>query len=1175
MTCLKLLVLMSFAVPLAEESVPLTPVREKLEHSALRWSNFSVELLNRVSTDFRGPRQFEIRETHFYGKQNQFRRDLDAGTGMGARRNPGNMIPQILFRTDLLTLPGFLEQAEVVGQSQIESLSALEIRCRPKIEGVKVEDARLWVHPETGAPLRLKLRFSAGRMMSAATLTREMVWDAEQELSLPSSQLVELSFGGFRGGGFDSGGPGMGGGQIRISTEWSDYEWGLEFDSAFFEVSEEPQPGPRRRAGARPEAEENPFEEIQIVSPLENRIGMNHVSEDQTDEILIQGGSVVGNMGPRMSESEIMSRVLGGGYGGRGGRGGGIRGMRIGGSRANRLQGSVNTGFSSSALDAKPYSLDGEETADPDYFSWNAGLAVGGPLSSAQSQSGGGFQRGRRSSFFVDFNVSRGDTLQSQYARVPTALERAGDFSQTSYDSGALAGTPVRLFDPLSGSEIPDAVLPELNPTSVAMLDFAPMPNRGDSVLNYFSQQSLENSSNRFNVRLMFGLTEALRLMGSYNLNDTQSERFNIFPGFLGDNRGRGHNLSLSLNYTLGPGSINDFRARWNRNSSLRANPFVFERDISSEFGIQNTSPAPIDYGLPANQFTNFTSLDDGGSSKTVRERNIVSDSLMLVRGDHFFRFGGEVGWNRWNLLGSPNGSGTLTFAGVATSLYVEGRALPGTGYDLADFLLGQAQSSRIQYGNSDHYLRRPEFAFFANDNWRVSSRVTLQWGLRYQFIAPWVERYDRLANLDLAPGFTAAETVIPGSVGTYHGTFSRALVENDWNNLAPRVAVAYRLNSGKWASVLRSSYGVFFPNETYDYFASELTAQPPFGFSLQTTSKGLDFLDIQSAFDLDLAEDVPNTYAVEPTFRLATVQNWDFSIQQSLPRSLFLSLGYVGSRGTGLEQLRAPNRLVDGQPQTEGTAEYLYLSPGGSSTYHGLQVMAMRRVRSGFTLNGTYEFGKSLDNASTLSGGQRIVAQNDQDLAAEKGRSSFNELHRFRLNWFLELPFGDRHRWFRDVGVWNSLLSNWFLNGTFTANSGRPVTARVLGNQIDNSGTSAQASERASVTGEPASLPSVLRDSNEWFNTRAFRLPVPGVFGDAGRNTIDGPGAWTINLSLSRSIPLNDEGRRLLFTLQTSNLFNHPNFTGLDSVVNSKAFGRVTSVGAMRRIQLSFRFMF
>ena len=126
--------------------------------------------------------------------------------------------------------------------------------------------------------------------------------------------------------------------------------------------------------------------------------------------------------------------------------------------------------------------------------------------------------------------------------------------------------------------------------------------------------------------------------------------------------------------------------------------------------------------------------------------------------------------------MSNPEGAGALTFAGVATSAYQGGQPVPATGYDFADFLLGLAQSSRIQYGNSDHYLRRKEFALFVNDNWRATSRFTLQWGLRYQYAAPWIERYDRIANLDVSPGFDAAETVTPGSRGSYHGQFPSSL---------------------------------------------------------------------------------------------------------------------------------------------------------------------------------------------------------------------------------------------------------------------------------------------------------------------------------------------------------------------------------------------------------------
>ncbi|RPI25892.1 MAG: hypothetical protein EHM61_13165 [Acidobacteria bacterium] len=1200
-------------------------VQKALRTQAETLTHFSVEVENRFGMEGRTPgRRQPAKETHYFGEAGQFKRDASTAAAQagqappGFRRGPGfgpggNPIPQLLFRADLPARIQTLGEVKVVGTSTINGVEAVELRCRPKIVDLKVGEARLWVTRDSGMPLRLRLRFAFGPLGAEATLTRELVWDAQQKITLSQSQKIEASFGGFGGGGrdfgppMDGGGPpvepggpgGFGGGGLEIVTTWRNYQWGRTFAGNFFNVAaEQPAAAPRRAATTGGQAfDDDPFQEIRLPSggavPSTGNTGDANRAA-YPDEVLIQGSSVATASETGPGERALMARIIGGfggegggppgegGPGGGGPGGGGFRGMMIGGSRANRIQGSATAGLSSSALDAKPYSLDGRETSDPDYLSWRAGVSVGGPLgarttsSRNRRSSGPGMSGGPGgSSFFVDFSARRGETIESQYGSVPTLLERQGDFSKTVYRSGPLAGKPLTLYDPATGLALPGAVLPSLDPTAAAILSFIPLPNRDDPVLNFLNQQTLGSAENRLNSRLTFALSQSQRLALSYSLSSGNSDRFNIFPDLNGESTRRGQNLSVSWNSPLRPGLVNSLRVEWNRNRSQQVNAFGLKKDIAASLGIQNTSRAPIDYGLPAIQLTNFTSLDDGSSSKTIREKNGFSESLMLVKGKHFFRLGGDVAWNRWNRLGSPAGGGALTFAGVATSQYAAGRPVPGTGYDFADFLLGLAESSRIQYGNSDHYLRRPEFSLFCNDNWRLASRLTLQLGLRYQFVAPWLERYDRLANLDLAAGFSAAQTVVPGGVGSYYGNFPRGLVESDWSNLAPRAALALRLNSGKWASVLRTSYGVFYPSESYEYFVNELMAQPPFGFTVQKTTEGTEYLDIQTAFSEDYADDVANTFAVDPRFRLSTVQNWDLSIQQALPLHLFMSVGYAGSRGTGLELLRAPNRTINGDKLIENAAQFLYLTPGGSSAYHGLQLMVTRRVRSSFTLGGRYEFGKSLDDASSLSGGQRIVAQNDADLDAEWGRSSLDETHRLRLNWFSELPFGERNRWLREKGLLSSILSHWYLTGDLTAGSGRPISARVLGNQINNSGTGSQASERASVTGEPIALAASARTTGEWFNTGAFRLPDPGVFGNAGRNTINGPGSWTVNMNLSRSIPLKQENRRLLVTVQGTNLLNHANYAGINTVVNSTAFGRVTSVGQMRRVQLSFRLMF
>ena len=1161
-------------------------------------TQYSVQVENQTLIDAPfGKQDLESYEVHYHGDPEQLKRDVLSATrngvpvdpsasgGGGRGRRFGNFAPEL--QTDLLTLGDFLRKAAVIGPANLDSGETIELKVKPKISGIHVERGRLWVDPESGMPLRVEMRFGIGSFITGIELKLELDWDPEKPITLPLYQEVKMNrdgFGGGRRGGFGGGQRGRAGGgfpgggvgrsfRMETSTTWRDFQWDLEFEGDFFKV-EKPAPRARRqRAGnRRPQRDADPFQEIRIQRPGAPTNAM--ASETgQSDEVMILGGSNRGEMGPGMNEGQIMGRLLGSRGFGRGG----VRGARIGFSRANRIQGIVSAGFSSSALDAKPYSLDGGETPDPDYVSWNSGLSLGGPLPGSDSTPGISFTRRRRSFFFVNVETSWGQQLQSQYASVPTALERQGDFSQTAYRSGPLSGTSVQLFDPTSGEALPNARLSssQINPTALAMLEFLPLPNRTDPFLNFLNQQSLDNSRTSVNTRLMYSLSESLRLSGGYSLNRTRADSFNVFPDLGGSRGGRGQNVTLSLNQTFRPGLLHNPRVVWNRNRNENLNPFANQRDISAELGIQNTSKDPIDYGLPTIAFTNYSSLNDGSSSFSVRESNQISDSVRWTKAGHFFRVGGELSWNRWNRLDNPLGAGSQTFAGVATSLYSGRLPVVGTGYDFADFLLGAAQSSRIQYGNTDHYLRNREFALFLNDNWRMHSRLTLQWGVRYQFFEPLVERYNRLANLDVAAGFTAAETVIPEGSGSFSGSFTRALVENDRNNLAPRIALAYRLRSGKMPSVLRANYGVFYPDESYGFFANELISQPPFGFAVQTTVSGRDFLDIQSAFTEQFAEDVANTYAVDPNFRLPAVQTWNFSWQQTLPRNFFLSLGYAGSRGTGLELLRAPNRLSDGQSRIVDTAQFLYLTPGGSSAFHGLQILAMRRMRSGFSLNAQYEFGKSLDNASTLAGGNRIVAQNDDDLDSEWGRSSIDQRHRLRLGSFWELPFGDRHRWFRDSGIWKTILSNWFATSNFSANSGRPFSARVLGNQINNSGSASQASERASSTGQAISLPSSRRSSLEWFNTAAFRLPDSGTFGDTGRNTIEGPGSWTLDLNLARSIPLKNEGQRILIVMTSSNLFNHVNFTGLDTVVNSRGFGQVTSVGQTRRIQLSFRFMF
>ena len=233
------------------------------------------------------------------------------------------------------------------------------------------------------------------------------------------------------------------------------------------------------------------------------------------------------------------------------------------------------------------------------------------------------------------------------------------------------------------------------------------------------------------------------------------------------------------------------------------------------------------------------------------------------------------------------------------------------------------------------------------------------------------------------------------------------------------------------------------------------------------------------------------------------------------------------------------------------------------------------RRFTAGLALNGTYVYGKSIDNASSIGGGAETVALIDNNLRAERGLSTFDIRHQLNLNAVYEFPFGERKRFFSKGGVPTRILGGWSLSGNATLQSGSPYTARILGSSINNSGTGANQSERADATGILVSLPCSERSVNRFFDTDAFVLPEPGRFGNAGRNTIAGPGTKNVNISLTKTIRLSNDGKRLELRAQAFNVFNTPNFSGLGTVVDASNYGRLTSVKQMRQMEFTLRFSF
>jgi hypothetical protein len=211
------------------------------------------------------------------------------------------------------------------------------------------------------------------------------------------------------------------------------------------------------------------------------------------------------------------------------------------------------------------------------------------------------------------------------------------------------------------------------------------------------------------------------------------------------------------------------------------------------------------------------------------------------------------------------------------------------------------------------------------------------------------------------------------------------------------------------------------------------------------------------------------------------------------------------------------------------------------------------------------------MDNASSIGGGAAVVAQNDQDLAAEWGRSSFDQRHRFSANFTWEVPLGSGRKWLNKTGLLNGLFGGWMMNGTLSMASGSPFTARVTGDVTDVSrGTNGTL--RADYDGAPITIsnPTIA----QWFNTAAFTIPATGTFGNSPRNLIIGPGSGSLNASLMKNVQLGGM-RGLSIRIQGNNVLNQVQFSSIDAVVNSPTFGRVTGVRSMRSLQVILRVMY
>ena len=846
-----------------------------------------------------------------------------------------------------------------------------------------------------------------------------------------------------------------------------------------------------------------------------------------------------------------------------------------------------------SALDARPYSLSGLNSPKASYNRIRGVLTLGGPIHIPK------LMPRRGPTFFLGYVWTRNRTAETESGLVPTLAERIGDLSGLVNP----LGQPLVVYDPATQQPYPGNIVP-VSAQAAALLQLYPKPDfAGNSLYNY--QVPILNSTHEDLLQFRLDQTIGRRdeVYGGFNLQSTRSSGSSLF-------------LFTDKTQTLGINTNINWSHRFNQRlffyggyqfTRLRTNivPYFANRqNISGEAGITGNNQDATNWGPPTLAFSSgITSLTDQNSSFNRNRSDRFNASVAIYRGRHNITLGGDLRKQQWNDFFQANPRGTFTFTGAAT------QGTGSTGSDLADFLIGVPDTSAAAFGNADKYLRAPAYDLYGTDDWRILPNLTIDAGLRWDYGAPITELKDRLVNLDVLTGFTGALPVLASDpVGILTGNrYPSSLIRPDKRGFQPRVGISWRPIPASTV-VVRAGYGIYDDTSIYETVALALAQQFPLSKSLSVANSSSCRLTLANGFD-PCPSVTSNTFAVDPNFRVGYAQTWNLSVQRDLPAALQATVTYLGIKGTRGVQQFLPNTYPIGASTTctDCPAGFVYESSGGDSTRQSGQVQLRRRLRSGFTASLLYTFSKSIDDDASLggeghtvaaqsqgstgpSGGQSqgggtsgggggqsaappttstptaAIAQDWLNLHAERSLSSFDQRH--LLNLQVQYTTGEGLGGGTLMNGWRGrFYKEWTVLTQVTVGTGLPQTPVFL---AAVPGTGVTGTIRPNPTGAPIyAAPAGLH-----LNSAAYAAPLAGQWGTAGRNSITGPGQFSLDTSLMRTFRLT--GR---FTLDgridATNLLNHPVFSDWITTINSTQFGLPLAANPMRSLETTLRLRF
>lgn len=886
-------------------------------------------------------------------------------------------------------------------------------------------------------------------------------------------------------------------------------------------------------------------------------------------------------------------KVQTGSYSAEFGGGGGAQINIITRSGSNRWHGDVYEYLRNSALDARTWNdTGGKAKGKTPHLSQNQfGGSYGGPL-----------QKGR-TFLFANYEGFRMSQQVVNFETVPTLAERQGNFSQagvTVYDPSTTQLNPnYNPALPASGanpkylrSAFPNDAIPakDINPVSAAVLAYVPLPNlpgAGRDSNNYFDERTETGLQNQATARIDHNFAGGNSLFGRYSFERENDFTPQNLPGFGIYDDNQAQNFTVSYTRILSPDSVNRTWVAVSRLAMHRYSQYNFGANLVGQLGIQGVGYGGQGaYGLPYFNLQGYTGFGDSFAATPVESWDTVAqvgDIWNYQLGRHSLKAGGDYRRFYWPMWGFFENRGYYQFTNGFTTRTATN---DGTGSAFAGFLLGLPVVKQVQQGVPSMDLQQWYGDGFLQDDWRVSASTTLNFGVRYEYMSPLWDTSQAGSNMIFENG--KAYAYIGGQTGMPSG-----LLYANKLDFAPRLGFTHQT---AWGMVLRGAYGIFFSPVDMNTWCNQ-RHNPPEVFQVgQQSDNFIPSLAGYNFVPAVLGQTPFNFSAFAPHSPAQQYHQWSLSLEKPLGRAMVLEIGYTGARGYHLQQMVLANNAPPGpgpinprRPYQSATylpgtqfpagfpvssltfpvAAIAQLQNTASSWYDAGWIDVRRRFAGGLTLLSDFTWSKSLTTAPDFRSPmtESALPQNSYDLAAEKGLGCDVPL-RFTTSLVYDLPAWPAAPWMK------AATRGWSIATIFQAQSGYPLTMQVFGDTANAGTLLGENPVRANVTGAPL-YTAATHTTAEWFNPAAFATPAAFTFGNAGRNTVFGPGLEDMDVALTRAFALG-EGREFQFRTELFNALNHSNYSMPNNFVNTPQFGSITMAATPgREVQFGARLVF